>query len=124
MIVSYPFFIRTIISPILFFVLFLYSNILSAADTSTVQILNSDVLNILNENGHDLKKLIGQVKLQHKDAIMYCDTAIIDEFSNVDARGHVIIYKGDSITMTGNTLYYQSKEKFATMRGNVKLKDR
>ena len=101
----------------------IFSYSLFAADTSLVNILNSNSLNILTIDGKEVKKLIGQVKIQHNETIMDCDVAIIDEFNNVDAQGNIVIHKGATVTIHGNSLYYQSKEKFATLKGNVRLKD-
>ncbi len=107
----------------LFFICLIQTMKLTAADTALVQILHADALKIVNINGANIKKLIGHVQLQHNDAVMNCDSAIINEQEDVDAQGHIVVHKGANITMTGNTLYYQSAEKFATVRGNVRLSD-
>ncbi|MBK7957977.1 MAG: hypothetical protein IPK03_07510 [Bacteroidetes bacterium] len=95
----------------------------SQEETTPVDILNADLLNILQINGKEVKKLIGNVKLKNKDAIMYCDSAIVDADNNIDAAGHIVILKGDSVRLSGNFLIYPAATKIANVRGNVKLTD-
>jgi lipopolysaccharide export system protein LptA len=58
---------------------------------------------------------------EHDGAILNCDTALIfDNDKKMEASGHILITKGDSITITGDKLYYDGKTKLATLEGNVK----
>lgn len=67
------------------------------------------------------KVLRGDVVCEHDGAILYCDTALIFDLDNtMKASGHVKITKGDSVTVTGDKLFYDGKTKIATLEGNVK----
>lgn len=118
------FLLQPILSVFISFIFFNPITSLYAGDSAVVQILHANSLNIVTQNGVELKKLIGAVKLQHNDAIMDCDMATIDAANHVDAQGNVVIQKGADVTMTGNSLFYDSDIKYAIMRGNVKLRDK
>lgn len=64
-------------------------------------------------------KLIGNVSFSHKDAIMYCDSAYLYENNSMSAYGHVRIVDGDSLTMTGDSLFYDGNTQMAKVRGDV-----
>lgn len=65
--------------------------------------------------------LTGNVICEHDGAILNCDTALIyDSDSKMQASGHIVITKGDSITVTGDKLFYDGKTKLATLENNVK----
>jgi lipopolysaccharide export system protein LptA len=67
------------------------------------------------------KFLTGNVQLEHDGALLNCDTAYLWEMENrMQASGHILITKGDSITVTGDRLLYDGKTKMATLQNNVK----
>ncbi|MCW3077702.1 MAG: hypothetical protein JWO32_2311, partial [Bacteroidetes bacterium] len=67
------------------------------------------------------KVLRGDVICEHDGAILYCDTALIfDQDNTMKATGHIKITKGDSVTVTGDKLFYDGKTKMATLENNVK----
>lgn len=69
----------------------------------------------------DAKLLRGDVICEHDGAILHCDTALIFDGDNkMEASGHILITKGDSITVTGDRLHYDGKTKMATLENNVK----
>jgi lipopolysaccharide export system protein LptA len=69
----------------------------------------------------DAKFLTGNVICEHDGAILTCDTALIFDLTNtMQAKGHIMITKGDSITVTGEKLYYDGKTKIAKLDSNVK----
>ena len=50
-----------------------------------------------NSIGNGVKRLIGNVRLKHEDALMFCDSAYVYSKTNkMDAYGHVRIVQGDS----------------------------
>jgi lipopolysaccharide export system protein LptA len=96
-------------------------NLVTKADTTikTIKIVNADVARY-DKNYSDANFLIGNVKLEHDGAFLNCDTALLYEKENkLEAFGHVLISKGDSITVTGQKLYYDGKTKIATLTGSV-----
>ncbi len=65
--------------------------------------------------------LRGNVICEHEGALLYCDTAYLyDEENKMEATGHVLITKGDSIRVTGEKLFYDGKTKMASLHNNVK----
>jgi lipopolysaccharide export system protein LptA len=64
-------------------------------------------------------KLIGNVSFSHKDAIMYCDSAYLFEDNSMSAYSNVRIVDGDSLTMTGDSLFYNGNTQLAKVRGDV-----
>ena len=72
--------------------------------------------------GKDARKLIGAVQVKHEDVLMYCDSAYIYTSTNsVDAFSNVKIIQGDTLTLTGERVYYDGVTKLARVRNNVKL---
>ncbi|MBS1651538.1 MAG: hypothetical protein JSU07_05960 [Bacteroidetes bacterium] len=68
----------------------------------------------------DQKVLSGNVICEHEGTILNCDTAwIYDGDKKMRAYGHVLITKGDSIKVTGDTLIYDANLKLATLTHSV-----
>lgn len=66
--------------------------------------------------------LVGNVQFRHDDVLMYCDSALFYEASNsMDAFGNVRMVQGDSLSLTGDVLYYNGLDKLARVRNNVVL---
>lgn len=65
--------------------------------------------------------LRGNVICEHEGALLYCDTAYLyDQENKMEATGHILITKGDSIRVTGEKLFYDGKTKIATLQNNVR----
>ena len=85
-----------------------------------IKIVNAESLSFDREK-NNAKILRGNVICEHEGALLYCDTALIfDEETRMEASGHILITKGDSIRVTGDKLFYDGKSKMATLQGNVK----
>ncbi|MDR9397582.1 MAG: OstA-like protein [Salibacter sp.] len=80
---------------------------------------------IIDKTGDkSVRKLIGEVEFKHKQTKMYCDSAYLYPKSNsLRAYSNVRIVKGDSIDLTGDSLYYDGNSSFAELRGNITLND-
>ena len=66
--------------------------------------------------------LVGNVQFRHDDVLMYCDSALFYEASNsMDAFGNVRMVQGDTLSLTGDVLYYNGLDKLARVRNNVVL---
>ncbi len=69
--------------------------------------------------------LDGDATFGHNGAIMNCDKAIIYPDSNTcHAFGHIRVNQGDTITITGDSMFYYGNEKVAKLRGNIFLKEK
>jgi lipopolysaccharide export system protein LptA len=75
-------------------------------------------------NGETIKRLVGNVKLRHKNNLIDCDSAVIYANNNIDAFGHVVIRKNAQTKVQGNVLHYISMQKIALLNGNVIMTDK
>jgi lipopolysaccharide export system protein LptA len=68
----------------------------------------------------------GRVVFKHNGVVLACDRATQNNFSNtIEAFGHIKIIQGDTLTISGDTLFYEGNIRFARIYGNkVILKDR
>ena len=97
---------------------------LSQTKTTQITIQNANSLEGERINGVDVKKLIGNVILEHEGALMYCDSAIYNSIDNsADCYGNVRITKGDSLKMQGNYLQYDGNNRTARLVKDVNLTD-
>ncbi|MGZ4043395.1 MAG: OstA-like protein [Bacteroidia bacterium] len=89
-------------------------------EVKTIEVRHAASLSFDKERS-DAKVLKGDVVCEHDGAILYCDTALIFDLDNtMKASGHIKIIKGDSVTVTGDKLFYDGKTKMATLENNVK----
>ena len=88
-----------------------------------VEILHADAL----DQKADIKnaqRLLGNVKLLHNGALMFCDSAYIySDTNNIDAFGHVVINQGDTVLLNSKNLFYIGNLHEATAVGDVHLKN-
>jgi len=63
--------------------------------------------------------LIGNVVFKHEGAIITCDSAYRFDNNTLEAYDHIMIRKGDSLTITGDNLKYDGNKKVAVLEGNV-----
>lgn len=69
-------------------------------------------------------RLVGQVKLQHNDMIMTCDSLYqYDHINFIKAFGHVHMVQNDTLNMWGDYVTYDGNSQMAKVRDNVKLDD-
>ncbi len=100
-------------------------SIIVSAQTSKIEILNSDNT-YANSNIHpNYWRLIGNVSFKHNNAIMQCDSAYhyINQ-NKIQAYGNIRIKQGDSITITGENLIYIASKRKINIKGNVQLIDK
>lgn len=69
-------------------------------------------------------KLIGNVSFQHNGSRMRCDSAYQYKNNKMTAFGHVTINQGDTMRISGNTLYYDGDKGKADMQGNIVLQEK
>lgn len=91
------------------------------AEKRIVNILHSDI----GLGTSETRTLIGNVRLQHKETFMNCDSAILTGNSTiVKAYGNIHIFRGDTLHLYGDYLFYDSKSEQAEVKDNVLLIDR
>jgi len=92
---------------------------------SRVHLLHADRL-YFNQFIHPTAQfLVGDVRFEHDGTLMFCDSALYYEAtSSFDAFGNVRMLQGDTLSMTGNILYYDGLDQIARVRQNVVLKHR
>lgn len=94
----------------------------SAQTKTEVQILGADLLETITTDSLKLHRLAGNVRLQHKDLYMQCDSSLFFPTRNlVHAFGRVLIKQGDSLAISGDSLIYKGNKKLATLNGHVVL---
>ena len=66
----------------------------------------------------------GQVEFKQKNTVMYADSVFqyIDR-NQIEAFGNIRFVEQDSLTLVGDTLYYDGYTKVAKVRGNVVMQD-
>ncbi len=96
-------------------------------DTSTtvpVNIIRSGYgVHITTDTG-EMDKLIGDVELEHKGTLMYCDSAYLRaEINGVEAFGNVYIVQPEGTEVRSDYLRYTGNNRHAFLKGNVSLTD-
>ncbi len=91
-----------------------------------VHLLHADRLYYNIYTRRDAQILVGDVQFEHQGTLMFCDSALYyQETKSFDAFGNVRMKQGDTLTLTGEVLYYNGIEQKARMSGHeVLLKHR
>lgn len=84
-----------------------------------IELLHADKFKVDKNTPKGASKLVGNVRLQHEQVLMFCDSAYLYDNNSLDAFGRVKIIDGDSLTMTSDSLFYDGDKRLAKMRGNV-----
>jgi lipopolysaccharide export system protein LptA len=74
---------------------------------------------IVYKSSKHAQMLIGNVVFKHEGVVITCDSAYRFENNTVEAYDHVVIRRGDSLTITGDQLNYDGNIKQANVEGNV-----
>ena len=103
---------------------FVYSqNKVKSIDTKTgkfIQVNHANRLLFDKESGIEAQRLIGSVECEHEGSKMYCDSAYLYNNKKLEAFGHILITKGDSIFVYGDSLKYDANTKLANLKGRVR----
>jgi lipopolysaccharide export system protein LptA len=96
-----------------------------AQPVKNLKIVQADYLEGVENRQGSLKKLIGNVILEHEGALMYCDSAYHFESQNYfEAYSNVRITQGNDFTLRGGFLHYNLESKIAEVDQNVVLSDK
>lgn len=90
-------------------------------DDDRIHLIHSDVLYKTDMDSRaDI--LVGHVRLFHTGVYLDCDSARFYKADNsFDAFGHVKMIQGDTLSLVGDTLFYDGYEMKARARGNCTL---
>jgi lipopolysaccharide export system protein LptA len=89
-----------------------------------ITIENADYLLYDQTVVSDAQRLIGNVKISHKNMVLFCDSAWSYQSSNsVDAFGNVHVISNDTLHMYSDIIHYIGDISLAKARGKVVLKD-
>lgn len=91
-----------------------------------IELLKTNELEGTTKDGRNVRILKGDVALKQGNVIIYCETAYhYYEQNEMEAYTNVRIVQGDSLSVTGDKLFYNGNTKLAQIRGNqVVLKDK
>ena len=93
-----------------------------AKERAQIRLVHADRFTVDETTPEGASKLKGDVQLQHDDATMYCDSAFLyDKDNSLDAFGNVRIVEGDSLDLTGDSLFYDGNTGVARIRGKVRV---
>lgn len=106
------------------FLLVSISTLSQQESTKMIRILHADKLQAKKElPGAQI--LTGNTQFEHNGAIMDCDSALFYMDSNsLYAFGNIFVNQGDTITLTGDSLFYSGKTQNARLNGNIVFKDK
>ncbi len=94
----------------------------SQTGVQKIEIVHADVLKY--NKTIDANRLIGNVICKHEQTFFYCDSAYLFPNQSLKAFGKIKIQKGDSLTITAETLNYDASTKIASLEKNVNCIDR
>ncbi len=96
-----------------------------AQKISKIELIQADVLKFDEKENKEARRLIGNVVFKHKNAYLYCDSALLYTNINVvDAYGHVHIRVNDSTHAYGDMLHYNGDTRIAELNKNTRLNDK
>jgi lipopolysaccharide export system protein LptA len=89
-----------------------------------INIDHADVLRSSQGTKENIRRLIGNVELTHKNILMYCDSVWFYADKNmVDAFSNVHIISNDTVHIRADFINYNGKTEIAHARRNVELTD-
>ncbi|HAN20010.1 MAG: hypothetical protein A2X13_05005 [Bacteroidetes bacterium GWC2_33_15] len=97
---------------------------LQAQKKEEIKIINSNSFEYAKKVGEGVRRLIGNVVLEHNNATMYCDSAYLYSNENTfHAYSNVHVNRGDTLHMYGDFMRYNGNTNIGEVRRNVILKD-
>lgn len=94
-------------------------------DKTLIYLDRSDLIRFNDELMPGIQVLIGSVLLRHDNALLYCDSAYLDQATNsFEAFGRVRMVQADTITITSRHLIYDGNTEVAYLHDDVKMRNR
>lgn len=93
-------------------------------EVTRVQLIHADETRGERRQGEEIRRLLGNVNLEHDDVLIFCDSAHMQVASNsFEAFSNVLINSGDTLFLYGDYLKYNGNTRIAEVYYNVKLVD-
>ena len=109
---------------VLFCCLLLAAGSLTGQEKRSIRIKYAELFKVDEKKAPGLRKLIGDVVLSHKGALMYCDSAYYYGSQNMfEAFSNVRINQGDTIELFADYIEYLGEKNLAKARDSVELID-
>jgi lipopolysaccharide export system protein LptA len=90
--------------------------------TQKLKIETAEVVEGFSRNGREMRKLSGNVRMLQEKTYVYCDTAIIDDYTNnAVLKGNVVLEQGDSVRVFADSAVYIAAIKSSDLFGKVVL---
>jgi lipopolysaccharide export system protein LptA len=87
-----------------------------------IDIEQADYLEADSDIAANAQRLVGNVRIRHKDILMWCDSAYTYTGTNrVDAFGNVHVNQGDTINLYAGKIFYNGDTGFARASKDVRL---
>jgi lipopolysaccharide export system protein LptA len=112
---------------LLFISIALFSQEASRSGKKKIEVLHSNegIDEIEKSTGRRLTRLIGDVILKHNEILMNCDSAHFYTGNNqINAFGRIFMQQGDTLSLRGDSLFYDGATEKASVDGNVILVDK
>jgi lipopolysaccharide export system protein LptA len=101
------------------------NNFAQEKERKRIDIEQAETLEFAQNIDSTAQRLVGNVRLRHKEVLMFCDSAYLySDRNEVDAFGNIHIIQNDTLHLYGQYLNYNGDSKFAKVRKNVKLLDK
>lgn len=89
-----------------------------------VRLEHADMLSYDVRLNKDIQRLVGNVKFRHENATMTCDSAYLNEQTQVfEAYGNVHMIQADTIHIYAKYLHYDGLTRLARLRRDVRLEN-
>lgn len=111
-----------------FYILFLinlsFASVIYAQNKEKINILNSDLF-VGGKGANSVRRFLGNVAFEHKNATMYCDSAYLYSKQNlIYAYSNVHVSRGDTVHLYGDFMLYNGNTDIGKFRHNVRLENK
>ncbi|MHC1775266.1 MAG: OstA-like protein [Lentimicrobium sp.] len=97
----------------------------NAQQTRKIRLVQADVMSYDKRLGADVQRIIGNAIFEHEGALLYCDSAHLNNTSNsMKAYSRVHIKSSDTLNLYGDSIYYSGETRIAEVFDHVKLIDK
>ncbi|MFH1120857.1 MAG: OstA-like protein [Bacteroidota bacterium] len=106
-------------------ILILLSTGVTAQQSRKIRLVQADVMSYDKRLGADVQRIIGNAIFEHEGALLYCDSAHLNNVTNsMKAYSRVHIKSSDTLNLYGDSIYYSGETRIAEVFDHVKLIDK